>query len=165
MYGPTLDHDFITDYTYPAFTSGKFVHVPAIYGDDTNEVGKVYIDQRTSLTSQGTVFTPQNTSSIGESDTFIRDQFPALTLAQLARINEYYPVEGTPTFPNSGRYWRQVSNAYGEIRYICPGIYISRIYAKEKVPVYNYRWNVEDPDQIAQGLGVPHTIEGKPACS
>ena len=33
MYGPTLDHDFITDYTYRAFANGAFVRVPGIYGD------------------------------------------------------------------------------------------------------------------------------------
>ena len=33
MYGPTLDYNFITDYTYRAFANGAFVRVPAIYGD------------------------------------------------------------------------------------------------------------------------------------
>ena len=33
MYGPVLDYDFVTDYTYRAFANGAFVHVPAIYGD------------------------------------------------------------------------------------------------------------------------------------
>lgn len=136
MYGPVLDYDFISDYTYRAYAQGKFVKVPAIYGDDTNE---------------GTIFTPRNTSSYADSDTFLQDQFPALTLAQLGKVNDLYPVEDTPSFPDSGRFWRQVSNAYGEMRYICPGIFISQTYAKMNVANWNYRWNVIDPPAAAEG--------------
>lgn len=143
MYGPILDHDFVTDYTYRAYAQGKFVKLPAIYGDDTNE---------------GTVFTPRNTSTIGDSDTFLQNQFPTLTLQQLARINNLYPV--AEQFNNSGTYWRQVSNAYGEIRYICPGIFISNTYQRYGVQGnWNYRWNVIDPVTAASGLGVTHTEE------
>lgn len=99
MYSPVLDYDFVTDYTYRAYAQGKFVKLPAIYGDDTNG---------------GTVFAPKNTSTIGESDTFLKDQFPALTLQQLATINDLYPI--AEQFNGSGAYWRQVSNAYGETR-------------------------------------------------
>jgi carboxylesterase type B len=38
MYGPVLDYDFVTQLTYAAYADGDFVRVPAIYGDDTNEV-------------------------------------------------------------------------------------------------------------------------------
>lgn len=31
-YNPTLDYDFIEDYTFTLFESGRFVRVPAIYG-------------------------------------------------------------------------------------------------------------------------------------
>lgn len=31
-YNPTLDYDFLQDYTIALFQSGRFVHVPAIYG-------------------------------------------------------------------------------------------------------------------------------------
>ena len=112
MWGPVLDYDFIQEYTYAAYANGNFVKLPAIYGDVTNE---------------GTVFTPRNTSSIGESDTFLKDQFPAFTLQQLATVNRLYPL--AEQFNGSGQYWRQVSNAYGEIRYICPGVFISKTYA------------------------------------
>lgn len=100
MYGPVLDFDFIQEYTYAAYANGNFVKLPAIYGDDTNE---------------GTIFTPKATNNLSDSDTFLRDQFPDLTLKQLATINGLYPK--AEQFNNSGSYWRQVSNAYGEIRY------------------------------------------------
>ena len=98
MYGPTLDYDFISDYTYRAYAEGKFVKVPAIGGDDTNE---------------GTIFTPMDAANISDSDTFIKDQFPAISLSQLRVWNELYPVKGTPEFPDAGRYWREVSKGYG----------------------------------------------------
>ena len=52
------------------------------------------------------IFTPRNTSSYAQSDTFMHDQFPFMTPAQLARWNALYPVGATPSFPNSGRFWR-----------------------------------------------------------
>lgn len=137
MYGPVLDFNFITDYTYRAYQQGRFVHVPAIAGYTSNE---------------GTVFTPKNTSSYGETDTFMQDNFPDFTLEQLGRWNELYPVNGTPSFPDSGRFWRQVSDGYGELRYTCPGITVSDIYANEGVSAnWNYRWNVIDPEDAAEG--------------
>ncbi|KAK5110708.1 hypothetical protein LTR62_005585 [Meristemomyces frigidus] len=145
MYGPTLDFDFITDYTYRAYAQGKFVRVPAIAGDDTNE---------------GTIFAPKSTANISQSDEFMQANFPSFTLAQLRRWNELYPVEGTPSFPDAGRYWRQLSNGYGELRYTCPGIFISGIFANMSCNEnWNYRWNVIDPASNASGYGVSHTIE------
>ncbi|KAK3670489.1 hypothetical protein LTR78_009593 [Recurvomyces mirabilis] len=145
MYGPTLDFDFITDYTYNAYANGAFVRVPALAGDDTNE---------------GTIFAPRNAGNISDSDVFMQANFPSFTLAQLRMWNELYPVNETVQYPNSGRYWRQVSNGYGEVRYICPGIFISGVFANMSLnDNWNYRWNVIDPTADAQGLGVTHTVE------
>ena len=136
MYGPTLDFDFISDYTYRAYAEGKFVKVSAIGGDDTNE---------------GTIFAPTDAANYSDSDTFMKDNFPAFTLSQLRRWNELYPVNGTPNFNDTGRYWRQVSKGYGELRYICPGIYISGVQANASIPNWNYRWNVIDPESARDG--------------
>lgn len=144
MWNPVIDGDLIQDLTYTAFAEGKFVKVPVIFGDDTNG---------------GTVFAPSNTSTLAQSDMFLKNQFPYLTLDDLGEINDLYPNPNA-TCPNVGCYWRQVSNAYGEGRYMCPGLYISSMYREYGVNAsYAYRWNVEDPAQIAQGLGVPHTVE------
>lgn len=136
MYGPTLDHDFISDYTYRAYAEGKFVKVPAIGGDDTNE---------------GTIFTPMGAANISDSDTFIKDQFAAISLSQLRVLNDLYPVKGTPGFPDAGRYWREVSKIYGEMRYICPGIFISGVQTNTTIPNWNYKWNVIDPESAKEG--------------
>lgn len=178
MFGPTLDGNIITDLTYTSFATGKFIDVPVIIGDDTNG---------------GTVFTPKTTANQQESNAFLTQQFPYLTQSQLAEIAELYPVPTGDACPPSGTcWWRQVSNAYGDMRYMCPGLYISSAYANltssskkhssrsayvgggstrrseadvllrrtnSRSTSYAYRYNVEDPDQVAQGLGVPHTVE------
>ncbi|KAI1459741.1 alpha/beta-hydrolase [Annulohypoxylon moriforme] len=144
MWNPVIDNDFITDYTYSAFAKGNFVKIPVIYGDDTNG---------------GTVFTPQDTSTLAASNQFIQQQFPNITQQQLEKIDEMYP-NPNDTCPNTGCYWRQVSNVYGDMRYMCPTLYISSAMTKYGVSsAYSYRYNVEDPMQVAEGLGVPHTVE------
>jgi carboxylesterase type B len=145
-YNPTLDYDLIPALTISLFKSGRFIRVPSIFGDVTNE---------------GTIFTPRNTSSADEASNFLRSQFPALTTAQLNKINEMYPPTG-PRFPFSGPYWRQVSDSYGDLRYTCPGIFTSRTLAADNQTstcTWNYRYDVEDPLQMTRGLGVPHVSE------
>ncbi|KAI4869892.1 alpha/beta-hydrolase [Hypoxylon rubiginosum] len=144
MWNPVIDDDFLTDYTYRMFAHGKFVKIPVIYGDDTNG---------------GTIFTPRDTSTLDESNEFLLQQFPYLTDDQLDTIDEMYP-NPNDTCPSVGCYWRQVSDAYGDLRYMCPTLFISSAMTQHGVAhSYNYRYNVEDPDQVAQGLGVPHTVE------
>lgn len=144
MYNPAIDDDVLSDYTYGSFEKGNFIKVPVIIGDDTNG---------------GTYFAPEDTSTLVQSNTWLRNCFPRLTLEQLGRVDELYP-NPNQTCPNTGCYWRQLSNAYGEMRYMCPGLFISNAFTKYGVPQsWAYRYNVEDPEQIAQGDGVPHTVE------
>lgn len=145
MYRPTIDGDLVKDYTYRLFQQGRFVKVPVIFGDDTNE---------------GTIFVPKDVASVGQADTFLQNQFPDIQLHHLAQINSWY-LEGnaTETFPSAGPYWRSTSNAYGEIRYICPGVYLSSVYSETELKSWNYHYAVEDPAATASGIGVPHTVE------
>ncbi|KAI1361546.1 vacuolar triacylglycerol lipase [Xylaria arbuscula] len=144
-WNPVIDGDLIQNLTYEAFADGNFVKIPLIVGDDTNE---------------GTTFTPQDTSTIGESDAFLKTQFPYLTLEQLGEINDLYPNPDDASCPSDGCYWQQVSAAYGDMRYTCPGLFISTAMTDYGMPKsYSYRYNVEDPAQVAEGLGVPHTVE------
>lgn len=108
-------------------------------------------------TNGGTIFTPRDTNDVAAMNRFMKDQFPKITDKQLAQIDEYYPK--AEQFPNTGQYWRAVSNAYGDMRYMCPGLYISSAFSKSRTPSWNYRYNVEDPSQVASGIGVPHTVE------
>ncbi|KAF4551841.1 Carboxylesterase-like protein 7 [Elsinoe fawcettii] len=144
MYSPVLDNDFVSSYTLSgAFSNGLYPTLPAIYGDATNE---------------GTVFAPRTTANLSQSDIFLKNQYPTITLPQLRTINSLFPR--AEQFNNSGAYWRQLSDAYGELRYICPGIFISDQYARRgQDKNWNYRWNVIDPAANASGVGVAHTVE------
>lgn len=79
---------------------------------------------------------------------------------QMTKIHKIYLNKNqTKAFPNAGAYWRPASNAYGELRYICPGIHMSSIYATAGVPSWNYHYAVLDPDDDTKGFGTTHTVE------
>ncbi|KAF9894211.1 hypothetical protein FE257_007713 [Aspergillus nanangensis] len=145
LYGPTIDDELVPDYTYRLFRKGKFIKVPVIFGDVTDE---------------GTSFVPRNISDVGDADTFIQSQFNEIQLEHLARINEWYLQENqTQQYPGAGPYWKPTSTAYGEIRYTCPGVDVSSIFAKAGVPSWNYHYAVLDPALEASGDGTPHIAE------
>ncbi|RSL71558.1 hypothetical protein CEP54_001360 [Fusarium duplospermum] len=144
MWTPVIDGDLISDLTYKLFGEGKFIRVPAIVGDDTNG---------------GTIFAPKMASTRTQGEDFLKAQFPYLTADHLSKIGDLYPNQNK-TCPNPGCYWRQISDVYGQMRYMCPGIYISSALTRYGMPKsWNYLYNVEDPDAMKQGLGVPHTVE------
>ncbi|KAL7898272.1 Alpha/Beta hydrolase protein [Trichoderma sp. SZMC 28014] len=143
MWLPVLDREFVQDFSYRVFQRGDFVKVPTIYGDDTNG---------------GTKFAPKDTATIQQSNNYVLDQYPDLTLNMLGQINEMYPNPNN-SCPAIGCYWRHASNVYQEARYMCPGMYVSSQVTKYGKNAWVYRWNVEDPEQMASGLGVPHTVE------
>ncbi|TVY42441.1 Lipase, partial [Lachnellula occidentalis] len=142
MWSNVLDGNFTPDYTYALFAQSKFVHVPVIFGDDTNE---------------GTVFTPKNISDYPAMNNFLLNNFVHLTPAHLDKIDSLYPK--SEPFPDSGPYWRTAANAYGEIRYNCPGINLSATYERAGIPSFNYHWDYLTPSAKASGLGVQHTAE------
>ncbi|KAL9008748.1 MAG: hypothetical protein Q9173_006157, partial [Seirophora scorigena] len=143
-YNPTLDHDFIPDFTLALFAAGRFLKLPAIYGDVTNE---------------GTVFTPRSISTAQASSKWMQAQYPLLSAAQKAWLLKTYPPS-TNTWPNTCRYWRSTADAYGELRYICPGMFLSNAYRKHRVNGnWNYHYAVLDPVDQRLGLGTPHVAE------
>lgn len=90
-------------------------------------------------TNEGTIWAPQNLNSSTARDNFLKNQFVNLTDSDLQQINSYYP--NGEQFPGKGAFWRAAANAYGEMRYICPGIYISSMISSHgKAASYNYRY-------------------------
>ncbi|KAH7018060.1 Alpha/Beta hydrolase protein [Microdochium trichocladiopsis] len=158
MFSPLIDGKIIQDLTYNRFAEGKYIHVPSIFGDDTNE---------------GTTFAPKTAATRQDSHDFYRANFPAATAAQLSVLDGLYPNHNESTCPNKGCWWRQASDVYGDTRYTCPGLFLAETLTdpatpagpgekqpgKEKPPVFLYRYNALDPAQEASGLGVPHTVE------
>lgn len=145
---PVVDGNFSTDLHYNLFQQGKFVDVPMIVGDDTDE---------------GTAFSP-NASSSQEVLAFIKANYPNLNGAELQLINHTYPPDILPRFENHTIWFTSAELAYGEATFTCPGIVMSSSAARRVSPSksWNYRYNVIDQHNIATGAGVPHVFE-KPA--
>jgi carboxylesterase type B len=92
-------------------------------------------------------------------DAFLRNNWPKLTPTQLQKLHTYYPQGHA--YPDSGAYWSAAALAYGEIRYICPGIYLSSVHFRDapKTGSWNYHWDVLSAANNASGFGVTHTAE------
>ena len=142
-YNPVVDGKFITDVPLSLFGNGQFVRVPTVFGDDTNE---------------GTIFTPRSLKTEDESTTFMKNNYPALSDAQLDQFKTMYKFDNTDT----SDYWLQASWAYGETRYICPGIHMSTLVANNSNEnVWNWRYNIATPEQkkdlnlVAHGSEMP----------
>ena len=150
-YNPTLDHNFIADYTLNLYNSGRFVKLPAIYGDVSNE---------------GTVFVPHSAGmSIDASNAWLQAQIPELNETLLDTIQALYPPE-PQNYPqlSAGKYWRSTASAYGDLRYVCPGFDLNNStahYATKNPNAgnWNYHYNVSNPGEVASGNGVPHVAE------
>ena len=147
-YNPTLDHDFLTDMTIALYEKGKFVNVPAIYGNPNNE---------------GTIFVPRDTNTKEVSNGFLTANFPKLAPDMLSEIQTLYTPEQFPVKQSwkAGPYWRSTCAAYGDLRYVCPGFHLANQYSKffPGTKVWNYHYNVSDPASMANGIGVPHVTE------
>ncbi|KAL5116224.1 hypothetical protein ACEQ8H_005889 [Pleosporales sp. CAS-2024a] len=123
FWNPTLDHDFIQDFTFNEIKAGHFVKVPVIFGDVTNE---------------GIIFTPRDISSETAASQFVADQFPGIKWSDVTKVWNVSTAQSDP-------HWRQTAaDIYGHIRYNCPVLNLSSAYANDKsaTPVWVYRWNV-----------------------
>ncbi|KAL7784026.1 alpha/beta-hydrolase [Trichoderma afarasin] len=140
---PVIDGDLITDHLYNHFERGTFIHVPVLVGDDTNE---------------GTYFA-FNATNPSQVSTFLKNNYPYLQDSQLKSIIHAYPLE--PPLPKHAAYFPSAEAAYGESTFTCPGNTVAASVARFFDPrrVWNYHYNVLDPDNVANGLGVPHTFE------
>jgi acetylcholinesterase len=89
----------------------------------------------------------------------MQNNYPHLTIAETDEINEQYPL--MPPLPKHAAYFPSASAAYGEATFTCPGNFIALTFAKTLSPykVWNYRYNVLQANNVASGLGVPHTFE------
>ncbi|KAE8444024.1 hypothetical protein EG329_001153 [Mollisiaceae sp. DMI_Dod_QoI] len=140
---PTIDGDFIRDYPYLLIDQGKFVKVPIIVGDDTNE---------------GSGFAA-NASSPADVAAFFQNNYPLLTTDDTDAINAQYPL--MPPLPEHAAYFPSASAAYGDSTFTCPGNLLASTFSKINTPyqVWNYRYNVLQQNNVDAGLGVPHTFE------
>lgn len=135
--------DLVPGNLYDSFDAGAFVAVPLMVGDDTDE---------------GTVFA-SNATSPAEVSTFLKNNYPGLTTPDLDAVNDAYPL--APPFPLHAAYFPSLAAAYGEATFTCPGNTVAEAMAGALGPeqVWNYRVNIQDPVNLAEGIGVPHVFE------
>ena len=133
-WNPTLDQDFIKDYTYNEFQNNNFVKVPTIFGDATHE---------------GLGFTSKAVNSVQKAYAFIQDQFPGMTPDDEKRIQAVW--KGPPDAQRDPL-WRNVAaDIYGHIRYQCPCLNVSAAYADNgTAPTWEYRWNLGEALHVAE---------------
>ncbi|KAL8657382.1 MAG: hypothetical protein Q9226_001963, partial [Calogaya cf. arnoldii] len=89
-------------------------------------------------------------------------QFPALNVTQKTWFEKQYayPVDKPASTGKNGKFWFCTANAYGELRYICPGLFLNNAYAQDGIKSnWNYRYAVLDPGQADDGIGTPHVAE------
>ncbi|EMD95913.1 hypothetical protein COCC4DRAFT_122616 [Bipolaris maydis ATCC 48331] len=125
FWNPTIDGDFIKDFTFNELKAGHYVHVPTIFGTATHD---------------GVIFTPQNVVSLAKAESFLIDNYPGMKWSAISRI------WGSETDIAAGNTngWRAVTaDIYGAIRYDCPGLNISATFSSDKEhSTWHYRWNV-----------------------
>lgn len=140
---PVVDGGLVPDRLYRLFEQDRLVHVPLIVTDDSNE---------------GTDFA-YNATSPAEVAQFMNNNYPGLSDCQLKTINKAYPR--MDPLPKHAAYFPSAAAAYGEATFTCPGNHMaasmSRYFSSGKV--WNYRYNVRDPTNIANGMGVPHVFD------
>lgn len=140
---PVVDDDLVQDRLYPSFDQDKLIHVPLIVTDDNNE---------------GTDFA-YNATSPDEVAQFMKNNYPGLSDLQLDTINKAYPL--MDPLPKHAAYFPSAAAAYGEATFTCPGNHMAASMSRYFSPgkVWNYRFNVQDPAEIANGMGVPHVFD------
>lgn len=140
---PVVDGQLIEDRLYKLFNQGKFIRVPLVVSDDTNE---------------GTPFA-YNATSESEVAQFIKNNYPELSKRQLKTILKAYP-KMEPLMKHAA-YFPSAAAAYGDSTFTCPGNFMAAAMAKvfSSDQVWNYRFNVRDPTEIANGMGVPHVFD------
>jgi len=140
---PVIDGGLVPDRMYDLFQRGDFVRVPLLVGDDTNE---------------GASFAP-SVSSQSQVAAFMKNNYPHLSKGQLQAILKKYPKMAP--LPKHGAYFPSAAAAYGDSTFTCAGNEMAETLAKYFDPqcVWNYRYNVLDPGNVAAGIGVPHTFE------
>ncbi|KAJ7916276.1 Alpha/Beta hydrolase protein [Mycena leptocephala] len=130
--GPIADGSFIRERPVEAFRNGHFVHVPVMFGSNTDEGSHWSADLDNPLA---------NTSSPGATETtvfnFIAGQYPTLDDPSFqAAIKFFYPLADY-----NGSFSLQGQQIYGEMRYICTALMIGGAVHNAGLPAYQYHWD------------------------
>lgn len=136
-----MDGDFVQDLPLRLYQAGKFVKVPLIIGDVTDE---------------GTLFA-YNAASPDDVGDFMSANYPYLSQQDLATMNTLYPL--TAPFPLHNAYFPSAAAAYGEATFKCPGLLIAESMVNANQNVWSYHFNQGVPALETAGFGVAHNTD------
>ncbi|CAK7203025.1 hypothetical protein SEUCBS139899_005754 [Sporothrix eucalyptigena] len=144
-WGPCVDGTLLTDRPSVLFANGKFVRVPMLYGINTDE---------------GTVLVP-NAASEGEVVEFLLNNYPGLADDNKGAnvVHTHYPQE--PSVPWHNDWYPTLAKMFGELTFVCPSVATLDAVASAAadVPLYAYRYAMQDPENMANGIGTVHMMD------
>lgn len=70
---------------------------------------------------------------------FLKNNFARLTTNQLNHIVSLYPQDKTE-YPSKGAWWRTAADAYGELRYNCPGHFMGQMFENHTDGTSNWHY-------------------------
>lgn len=142
-FSPLIDGVTISGPSQAAFQAGKFVKVPMMIGDTTNE---------------GNSLIPP-VSSIEEVAGLVLYQVPGISMEQLQEILVAY--NNPRPIPKHSPYFSIAADITGDALFICPGIQLSQA-AAEYLPsgaIWNYRYNTTEQRAVDEGLEAWHNSD------
>ncbi|KAJ7223521.1 Alpha/Beta hydrolase protein [Mycena pura] len=130
-FGPIADGSFITERPVEAFRNKRFIHVPVMFGSNTNEG---------SHWSASLANPAANTSEPDATEmtvfNFLAGQWPGITHSTFETATaQFYQLRDFANFSLQGQ------QMYGEIRFICTALLISGSLHEAGVPAYEYHWD------------------------
>ncbi|KAI0199105.1 alpha/beta-hydrolase [Astrocystis sublimbata] len=148
---PCIDGALLPDLPYRLFEKGAFLDVAVIMGSTTNE---------------GTVFATE-TATRDDMTAFFLTNYPHLSPLNTSAIASLYPQQANSPFPNHAAWFPSTAEAYGETTFTCPVSLILDSYTQNitnknnnNTPrAWGYRYDVQDAENDARGVGVPHIFD------
>jgi carboxylesterase type B len=135
FWNPTLDYDFVKDFTFNELKAGHFVNVPTIFGTATHD---------------GINFVAKSVMSQPRAEGFLIDQYPGLKWDIIRQV-----WDGNIATTSDARWRSLTADVYGYIRYTCPSLNITDTFALNNTnPTWQYRWNVGTASHVGELLPI-----------
>ncbi|KFY53481.1 hypothetical protein V496_07541 [Pseudogymnoascus sp. VKM F-4515 (FW-2607)] len=140
---PVIDGSFVQGSLYRQFERGQFVKVPMLI---------------TNTNDEGTAFA-SDAANPADFSMFLKNNYPALTKSDIDALIGAYPLRSP--LPTKQAWFPSVAAAYGDATFTCPGNHLALSFSRFYSPwnIWRYRFNMQDPPQVAAGLGVPHAFD------
>lgn len=150
---PVVDGDVIPAYPTELLRSGRFAHIPHLYGTNS--------DEGTDNAPVGIINTTAQLTSFLTTETGFG--FPPAVIQRILELYPDIPSEGIPLntgderFPEQGYQYKRVAAIMGDVFYHATRLNDARYYSKD-APTYIYRFNTkpwQDSPTSTEGGNAP----------